>query len=89
MERALFKYVDAVEVMNSKVTEKENDFAAKVAEGLGVPSTGGSDAHEVDEVGIYATHFSDSIRSEKELVEALRRGAYEPVAYRREWLDEI
>ena len=30
MERPLFKFVDGVEVMNSKVTQKENDFASKV-----------------------------------------------------------
>ena len=31
-EEPLFRLVDAVEVMNSKVTEMENSFAAKVAE---------------------------------------------------------
>jgi predicted metal-dependent phosphoesterase TrpH len=82
MERALFRYVDAVEVLNSKVTESENDFAAKVAKGLGAPGTGGSDAHEVQEVGIYATRFPGIIRNERDLVEALKRGNCEPVAYR-------
>jgi predicted metal-dependent phosphoesterase TrpH len=89
MERALFKHVDAVEVLNSKVTESENDFAAQVAEGLGAPATGGSDAHEVQELGIYATRFSGIIRNEKDLVEALKRGNCEPVAYRKIWMEEI
>ena len=84
MERPLFKYVDAVEVMNCKVTKKENRFAAKVAEGLGLPATGGSDAHEVAEVGIFATRFSQVITNEKELIEALRHGNYAPIAYREE-----
>jgi predicted metal-dependent phosphoesterase TrpH len=84
MERPLFRLVDAVEVMNSKVTEKENSFAAKVAEGLGLPATGGSDAHEVSEVGIFATRFSQVITNEKELIEALRDGSYAPIAYREE-----
>jgi predicted metal-dependent phosphoesterase TrpH len=84
MERPLFKYVDAVEVMNCKVTRKENSFAAKVAEGLNLPATGGSDAHEVSEVGIYATRFSHVIKDEKDLIEALRTGEYSPIAFKKE-----
>lgn len=89
MERPLFQLVDAVEVMNSKVTEDENDFAAKVAEGLGLPSTGGSDAHEVPEVGIYATRFFENIDDEEGLIRALKTGNYEALAYRSEFLEEI
>jgi predicted metal-dependent phosphoesterase TrpH len=84
MERPLFSLVDAVEVMNSKVTEKENSFAAKVAEGLSLPATGGSDAHEVSEVGIFATRFSQVVTDEKDLIDALRDGSYAPIAYREE-----
>jgi predicted metal-dependent phosphoesterase TrpH len=79
MERPLLKFVDAVEVMNGKVTKKENEFASKVASGLGLPATGGSDAHEVAEVGRYATHFDDIIKSEQDLVNALKEGRYSPV----------
>jgi predicted metal-dependent phosphoesterase TrpH len=84
MERPLFRLVDAVEVMNSKVTEKENRFAAKVAEGLNLPTTGGSDAHQVSEVGIYATQFSHVINDENDLIEALRTGEFSPMAFRKE-----
>jgi predicted metal-dependent phosphoesterase TrpH len=83
-QRPLFKSVDAVEVLNGKVTEKENQFASEVAAALRMPVTGGSDAHEVMEVGIYATQFSDWVHNEKELVAALKEGKYSPVAYRRQ-----
>ncbi len=82
MERPLFKSVDALEVLNGKVTEKENKFASRVALGLGLFATGGSDAHEVSEVGKYATRFFDSIKNEKDLVAALKTGNYSPVALR-------
>jgi predicted metal-dependent phosphoesterase TrpH len=82
MERALFRNVDAIEVLNGKVTESENDFAAEVAQGLGAPGTGGSDAHTVQEVGIYATRFSGIIRNEVDLVEALKGGNYDAVTFR-------
>ncbi|MBW1682656.1 MAG: PHP domain-containing protein [Deltaproteobacteria bacterium] len=84
MERSLFQHVDAVEVMNGKVTAKENQFAAEVASGLDLPVTGGSDAHEVSEVGVYATRFYETIRDEKDLIRALRGGNYVPLAYRKE-----
>jgi predicted metal-dependent phosphoesterase TrpH len=83
-QRPLFQWVDAVEVMNGKVTEKENRFAAKVAESLGLPVTGGSDAHELAEVGVYATRFSANIQTEAELIQALESKEYVPVAFRSE-----
>jgi predicted metal-dependent phosphoesterase TrpH len=81
-ERPLFRSVDAIEVLNGKVTKKENAFASEVADGLGLPATGGSDAHEVSEVGLYATRFFTRIRDENELVNALKEGACAPCAFR-------
>jgi predicted metal-dependent phosphoesterase TrpH len=84
MERPLFKQVDGIEVLNSKVTEKENRFASEVAKGRGLPGTGGSDAHQVSDIGLYATRFFSKITSERELIDALRGGRYEAVAFKKE-----
>jgi predicted metal-dependent phosphoesterase TrpH len=83
-QRPLFQHVNAIEVLNGKVTEKENRFASSVARSLGLPATGGSDAHEVAEVGAYATRFFAEIHTEAELIQALRSGDCAPVAFRRE-----
>jgi predicted metal-dependent phosphoesterase TrpH len=83
-QRPLFQCVDAIEVLNGKVTEKENRFASSVAESLRLPVTGGSDAHDVEEVGAYATRFSVEIHTEVELIRALQSRDYLPVAFRRE-----
>jgi predicted metal-dependent phosphoesterase TrpH len=82
--RELFQYVDAVEVLNGKVTPRENAFSGEVAELLGYPVTGGSDAHEVDEVGLYATRFGIAVQSEKDLIGAVKKGLTEPVAFRKD-----
>ncbi|MBN2124015.1 MAG: PHP domain-containing protein, partial [Deltaproteobacteria bacterium] len=82
-EREIFRLVDAVEILNGKVTEKENAFASNVAAALGISATGGSDAHEVSEVGVYATRFPSAIRNEEDLVAALKRGDCEAIAYRQ------
>ncbi|MBI9088020.1 MAG: PHP domain-containing protein [Desulfobacterium sp.] len=81
MEREMFNHVHAMETLNGKVTQKENLLAAQVAEGLGLPCTGGSDAHDVSSVGRYATRFNDALASEQALVEALRSGACAPVSF--------
>jgi len=83
MERAVFRYVDAIEVLNGKVTEKENAFAAEVAAGLGLTQTGGSDAHQREEVGIFATGFECALRDKKDLIEALKTGYAFPVDLRK------
>jgi predicted metal-dependent phosphoesterase TrpH len=75
MERPVFRYVDGLEVLNGKVTVKENLFAAEVASLLGKTSTGGSDAHEAQEIGLYATAFKEAVRDERDLIEAVRTGA--------------
>jgi predicted metal-dependent phosphoesterase TrpH len=83
-KRPVFREVDAVEVMNSRVSEKENSFAAQVAEILGLPVIGGSDAHKPGEVGRYATRFADHVRNEQDLIEALKKGRFSPVAFREQ-----
>ncbi len=83
MARKLFKFVDAIEVLNGKVTEKENNFALEVAQALKLPCTGGSDAHEIDEVGCYATCFDDEIETEIDLLHALKSGNFYPVIFKK------
>ncbi len=82
MAREMFKWVNGVETLNGKVTETENKLSMKVAKGLGLPSTGGSDAHDISTVGVYATAFEQVIDSEETLLAALREGKYRPVAFR-------
>jgi predicted metal-dependent phosphoesterase TrpH len=83
-ERSLFRQIDAVEVLNGKVTAKENGLAQEVASILGLPTAAGSDAHEIKEIGVYATRFSRVIRSEDELLEALKSGDYSAVHFRKD-----
>lgn len=80
--REMFRFVDAIEARNGKVTDKENGLAAEVAERLNLPATGGSDAHDETTVGVYATRFDQPINNETELVAALKAGRYKPVAFR-------
>lgn len=84
MQRSAYAQVHALEILNGKVTAEENRFAEKVAAGLGLPATGGSDAHEIAGVGKYATRFDHPLENERDLVQALKSGRYEPCSFRKE-----
>jgi predicted metal-dependent phosphoesterase TrpH len=75
-KKKALQFVDAIEIRNGKVTDNDNEMAEKVAEKLGMPGTGGSDAHVLDDLGRFITIFDNDIANEQELVEALRAGAY-------------
>lgn len=82
MAREMFKWVGGVEILNGKVTATENGLAQNVANGLGLSAIGGSDAHDVSTVGVYATAFEQQINSEEELLFALKEGRCRPVTFR-------
>ncbi|MFO7965753.1 MAG: PHP-associated domain-containing protein [Desulfobacterales bacterium] len=75
-KKKILKYVDAVEVKNGRVTEQENEVAAKVSEKLNLMPTAGSDAHELDALGTWVMDFEDEIMEEKSLVRCLRSGKF-------------
>ncbi len=75
----VFQLVDAIEVANGCNTPRENYFAYEVARELGLPGTGGSDAHSESGIGYYATGFGRELRSEGELLEELHAGRFEAV----------
>jgi predicted metal-dependent phosphoesterase TrpH len=82
IEKPVYQQVHALEVLNGKVTVKENRFASDVAQGLGLPGTGGSDAHDLEDIGKYATRFDATISNDQDLLAALHSGGYRPIAFR-------
>ncbi|MGH2602453.1 MAG: CehA/McbA family metallohydrolase [Dehalococcoidia bacterium] len=54
-------------------------LALELAGAVGLPATGGSDAHSAPAVGRCATLFDHPIASERDLIAALRRGRLWPV----------
>jgi hypothetical protein len=74
--------VDGIETENGQVRREVNEKARRLAERARKPGIGGSDAHSVDMVGKAATEFPRPIRSDEELVAALKSGEYRPVRLR-------
>ena len=77
--RKVFEFVHAVEIGNGKLSPDENDMARKVAAKLGLPGTGGSDAHRVDEIATWLTVFEKNIEDENQLLQELHAGRFEAV----------
>jgi len=74
--RAIFQYVDGLEIFNCKLTDPENQMARQVAERLGLLGVAGSDAHRLDEVGRCVTILEREVRNEQELIAELRAGRF-------------
>ena len=79
IQHPIFELVDAIEVVNGGNLEKENRFAQEVAGLWGRAGTGGSDAHSVNGLGKGVTVFSGDVRTQLDLLEALRAGEFFPV----------
>lgn len=73
----IWRAFDAVEALSGNMLPRECQAAQATAEALGVPFTGGSDAHAPAELGRYHTSFLDDIKDETDLVAALRAGRFQ------------
>lgn len=72
--------VDAVEVLNGRGSEEENGFAAELSRRYNLKGVGGSDSHQLTDIGTYATEFEHPVRNVAELVQEIKAGRFRPVA---------
>lgn len=72
--------IAALEVCNGKHLNYPAicEALGRLAKGLGLPGTGGSDAHAAEDVGRCFTVFHTPIHSGMDLVDAIRRGLLHP-----------
>jgi predicted metal-dependent phosphoesterase TrpH len=78
----LFSKVDALEIQNSHGNERENSFSAELTRRLNQRTTGGTDAHEIADVGHAATYFERDIRSLDDLIIELKAGRFRALSPR-------
>ena len=74
-----FGAIRAAEGLNGSNRPGEQERAEELIRQLGVPATGGSDAHLVSAIGKCMTNFENPVLSETDLVRELRSGAFAPV----------
>ena len=74
-----FGLIKAAERLNGSNRPGEQERAEEFIERLGVPATGGSDAHLVSAIGKCMTRFDGRILNESDLVKELHSGNFGPV----------
>ncbi|MBI5949573.1 MAG: PHP domain-containing protein [Chloroflexi bacterium] len=77
-----YQYVAALEELNGRGSDKENEFSRRLCEMMKLGGTAGTDSHAISDVGKCATYFEKDIHDEKELVAELKAGRYHAVDLR-------
>lgn len=77
-----YQYVQALEEWNGRGSDKENEFSERLCDMMKLPGTAGTDSHSISDVGKCATYFEAEIHDERELITALKSGAYHAVDLR-------
>jgi hypothetical protein len=77
-----YQYVRALEELNGRGSDKENEFSRRLCEMMDLPGTGGTDSHAISDIGKCATYFEREIRDERELIAELKAGRFHAVDLR-------
>jgi predicted metal-dependent phosphoesterase TrpH len=73
-----YRYVCALETLNGRGSERENQFSQQLCRRLGLPAVAASDAHQTADLGRCATEFQRDIADVPDLVRELRAGRFRP-----------
>jgi len=74
--------IDAVEGRNGRHKDIYNQPALEMAARYNLKTTGGSDAHRVDEIGTCVTVFESTIATDAELLNELKAGRFASAQFR-------
>ena len=74
-----YRYCAALEVINGRGTQKENQFSQQLCDLLEMRGSAASDAHARLDIGRCATYFERDIRDIEALIEELTAGRFRPV----------
>ncbi len=77
-----YQYCQALEELNGRGSDKENAFAKRLCDVMGMPGTGGTDSHAIQDIGKCATYFDREIRSERDLIAEILAGRFYAVDLR-------
>jgi predicted metal-dependent phosphoesterase TrpH len=77
-----YQFCDAFEEINGRGSDKENAFSKRLSDMMGMPGTGGTDSHAIQDIGRCATHFERDVANERDLIEELKAGRFYAVDLR-------
>lgn len=74
-------HLDAVEAFNGNTSNENNMKAYIISKNKHITMTGSSDCHNLENIGIYATEFTNNITTVEELANELKGKNFMPVKY--------
>lgn len=77
-----YQYCQALEELNGRGSDKENAFAKRLCDVMGMPGTAGTDSHAIQDIGKCATYFPNEIRDERDLIREIQAGRFYAVDLR-------
>ena len=77
-----FGLCEAVESLNGRGSAEQNRYSADLGASLSLPTTAGSDAHRVAQLGTAATEFHGKVECVADLIRLIKSGQYRPVDLR-------
>ena len=77
-----YQFCQGLEELNGRGSDKENAFSKRLCERMGMPGTGGTDSHAIQDIGKVATYFEREIQDVRGLIEELHAGRFYAVDLR-------
>lgn len=74
-----YQFCAALEKINGRAKQRENDFSARLCDLTAMPGAAGTDAHTPAHIGRCATYFDRDIHDIYELIEELKAGRFHAV----------
>ena len=73
---AAFGLTEGVESLNGRGTPRQNEFSAALCAFTGLPSFGGSDTHDPDDMGVCATEFERPVSGLGDFIAEVKAGRF-------------
>lgn len=86
-QEPLFRFIDAIEVLNGRVMERQNEFSQELCRQLNLKGVGGSDAHSMSDIPSCATFFEKKVGNIAELITELKAGRFRAIDLRQSFGD--
>lgn len=78
-----YQYVQGMEEINGRGSDKENAFSKRLCDMMGMPGSGGTDSHAIQDIGKCATYFERPITSMEDLIREVQAGRFYAVDLRQ------
>ena len=77
-----YEFCHALEELNGRGSDKENEFSRRLREMMELPGTAGTDSHAISDIGKCATYFEREISDGRELIAELKANRFHSVDLR-------